>query len=38
MFVGVPSVTIGKKFDVTQAIADVAPELAAAYKELVETI
>lgn len=36
MFVGVSSITIGKKFDVTQAIASVAPELSAAYKELVE--
>ncbi len=36
MFVGVAKITIGKKFDVTQAIANVAPELAAAYKELVE--
>jgi hypothetical protein len=36
MFVGVPSITIDEKFDVSQAIANVAPELAAAYKELVE--
>ncbi len=36
LFVGVPAVTIGKKFDVTQAIENVAPELAAAYNELVE--
>ncbi len=36
MFVGVHSITIGKKFDVQQAIEDTAPEIAAAYNELVE--
>ncbi len=37
MFVGVHSITIPKKFDVKQAIENTAPEIAAAYNELVET-